>query len=99
MYSCYQSNLFLALLSNFSDLPFIGNNILNVSIADIKSHSKQFMADINNVIYIKAFPELCKSLKNFIKIRLIYYFVTAKCLVLFVFIIQVFLHFYHTWIF
>ena len=57
------------------------------------------MADINNVIYIKAFPELCKSLKNFIKIRLIYYYVTAKCLVLFVFIIQVFLHFYHTWIF
>ena len=45
-----------------------GKRILDVRIADIKSHS-ECLNDSIDLCYKKAFPQLCSALRNFIRKR------------------------------
>ena len=47
-----------------------GENILDASISDIKSHTKLLMKLINDLPYKEAFPKLCDSFRTFIKLTL-----------------------------
>jgi hypothetical protein len=45
-----------------------GENILDASISDIKSHNKLLMKLIDDLPYKEAFPKLCDSFRTFIKL-------------------------------
>ena len=45
-----------------------GENILDASISDIKSHNKLLMKLVDDLPYKEAFPKLCDSFRTFIKL-------------------------------
>ena len=47
-----------------------GENVIDVSITDIKSHSKSLMNSINALDYKEALPHLCNTNKTFVKMKI-----------------------------
>ena len=52
-----------------SELVKSGETTLDVSIADIRKHNNQLVESINHLNYSEVFPQLCKSLLNFVKTK------------------------------